>query len=158
MFDDKGTGDCDSGEPIPFNPNVVFANTGWGALRNVQVSFSFSNPGSSTRSQQFDQALGSFDQLKAISVQRELKALGVDIDQLNSWSFKCDSLEHIVACQRQALDKLTLGQVRPHVHVGDRRLLGTTLDGVLRYQWQDSEGKLRSSLAPFQTSVMLAAI
>ena len=73
-----------SSDPSGYDPAIAFINTGWGALVSARVSISFAAQGAASTSQLFELPIGGFDQLKKLSVERELQALDVDIAQLKS--------------------------------------------------------------------------
>jgi hypothetical protein len=145
--------------PSGYDPVITFVNLGWGPVTNSKATISFAAQKATSTSQSSEQQVGSFDKLKRLSVERELRALGVDIAQLSAWNYTCPTPEQLKTCQQYMLSQLRLGGLKPHVSFFDGgRHLVTYVSGMLEYQWEDSGKASRSARSPFKTRLVLGEI
>jgi hypothetical protein len=147
-----------SSESSIFIPEIEILNSGWGAVINPRFKFSFASAEAATHSQVFTLTSDTFDTTTKFSVERELRALGADVDQLKSFTYQCPSYDQVESCRENALAELRLGGVAPYVKFGDRIYVKTIVDGTMSYQWKNEVGELRSAEAPFRSAIYLASV
>jgi len=147
----------DGGDASHLNPRFVIVNTGLGRVLNSRATFSFMGR-EGVRSPSFKQRIGSFGDMKPVSIVGELRALGVDVRQLRNNDFQCPSYGQIESCRRRLLADVKLGRLSPYVHFGRSIYLETAVDGVLTYEWKDYGGRVHTARSPFRTNIDLAKL
>jgi hypothetical protein len=137
-------------ENMKLRPDFDFINRGWGPVENAKITYAFGTEESAT-TRSFVQAVGTFDEMQAVSVLPGLEAAGLDAKQASESVFDCPSLEQIAACA-QGLGSGVLGElanaVFPHANS-----LYSRIRGQIDYAWTDSRGGTNARSTPFVVDI-----
>jgi hypothetical protein len=169
---------CDSDGT--YNPVLDFENLGWGQVLDARMIYSFGAAKKHT-----DEAvvqLGSFDASKQVSIDDQLKKLGVDIEkltkasteyrrtstlgdeELNQSAFKCDydgggggNADALLAtCFERVKRSGVFGSLKDFAfRQKNDNVVYTTLSGRIEYQWTDSDGRNKARVSTFTMLVPL---
>ena len=122
-------------------------NSGWGPAENARLTYAFGTeqePGQNV----FVAELGTIDEYAAPSIADGLRALGVDIERLETGDFLCSSEAEFTACLADwQHSDVVAGLGGATFSDGNSQLL-TRLWGILEYTWTDAKGGSNQRKSP----------
>jgi hypothetical protein len=147
-----------------YDPQVIFKNLGWGALRNATLRYSFvpknqsnsndSNP--NANNPDFAVPLGDVDTSVAVSVDEGVRQSGVDIGKIATLNASCPTFAGLPACLKRVEETGVLGKLAGHLSIADKAVYAK-VDGRVDYEWSDADGAshARSSLISYKVPLFV---
>jgi hypothetical protein len=141
--------------PSRFDPVFYLRNFGWGGVEAATLAYGFRNK-TNPPTGAFTIPVEAFDQRTRISVQNDLKALGLQIDKVTKEKFPCDSDDHADQCAAELAKTGIFGELDKSIFT-DWHTVETTASGTIDYRWTDSRGAGHSRQSPFWVDIPILA-
>ncbi len=160
---------CGASAP-EYRPRFTIENYGWGAAEQASIQFAFVRAGTKAHQnlQSISRPLGRLDRSIRVNLEDDLRRAGVNIDVLKrnaKTGFACKAAASqrcqigdgrfgsncrgvIDSCAQELRQSGVFGSLASQISFINTEIV-LNASGMLRYGWQDSQGKSNQSASPF---------